>query len=126
MKYLGIDYGKKKVGVAISEGVVAAPYGVIQSSGLLDALQKVRQIISREEIELVVVGLAESGESRSMAEKFVGELKKDVAVEIVEETLSSKLADERMRMFGVKKGERAENDAMAAAIILDDYLETHA
>ena len=96
---------------------MAAPYGVIQSSGLLDALQKVRQIISREEIELVVVGLAESGESRSMAEKFVGELKKDVAVEIVEETLSSKLADERMRMFGVKKGERAENDAMAAAII---------
>jgi putative transcription antitermination factor YqgF len=122
MKYLGIDYGKRKVGLAISEGMTASPLTIIDSSSLVDALQKVKLVIERQEIECVVVGLAESGESRSMTEKFINELKKEIRVEVFEETLSSHLADERMRTFGVKKDGRANNDAFAAAIILEDYL----
>lgn len=123
MKYLGIDYGKKKVGLAISEGLTATPLTIVESSGLEDALQKVGHILVREGIDRVVIGLAESGESRSMTEKFIQRLSEDVEVVIVEETLSSKLADEKMRLAAVKKSKVKSNDAIAAMVILEDYLE---
>ena len=45
MKYLGIDYGKKKIGLALSDGSLASSYGVITSNGLSDAVQKVQKVI---------------------------------------------------------------------------------
>ena len=123
MKYLGIDYGKRKIGLAISEGFTASPLVVIESSGLEDALQKVRVFLVKEGVDKVVVGVAESGESRSMSQKFINRLREDVEVIEVEETLSSKLADEKMRIVDVKRSKIKVNDALAAAIILEDYLE---
>jgi putative transcription antitermination factor YqgF len=122
MKYLGIDYGKRKVGLAISEGISVSPLKVIEISSLVDAVQKVRQVIQAEQIDEVVVGMAESGESKSMTEKFVKELEKKIKVVVVEETLSSQQADKQMRELGVVRGKRGKNDAMAAAIILEGYL----
>lgn len=124
MKYLGIDYGKKKIGLAISEGFTASPFKIIESSGLEDALQKVRVILVKEGIDKVIVGVAESGESRNMTEKFISRLKDEIEVIPVEETLSSKLADEKMRIAQVKQSKIKANDAVAAAVILEEYLES--
>jgi putative transcription antitermination factor YqgF len=125
MKYLGIDYGKRKIGLAISEGLTASPLKIIESSGLEDAVQKVLLVIRQELINQVIIGRAESGESRKMTEKFISLLKMhEVSVQVVEETLSSKLADEKMRMADVKRSKIKTNDAVAAAIILEDYLNS--
>jgi putative transcription antitermination factor YqgF len=125
MKYLGIDYGKRKIGLAISEGLTASPLKIIESSGLEDAVQKVLMVIRQELINQVIIGRAESGESRKMTEKFISLLKMhEVSVQVVEETLSSKLADEKMRMADVKRSKIKTNDAVAAAIILEDYLNS--
>ncbi len=125
MKYLGIDYGKKKVGIALSEGLSASPYKVLEISGLVDALAQVKQIIRKEEIDTVVIGLAESGESKSMTEKFINELRaEEIDIIVVKETLSSHFADEQMRVNDVQKSKRAQNDALAAAFILEEYLDS--
>jgi putative transcription antitermination factor YqgF len=123
MKYLGIDYGKRKIGLAISEGLTASPLSIIESSGLEDALQKVRVFLAKEGVDKVVVGLAESGESRNMTQKFINRLKEEIEVIEVEETLSSKLADEKMRIADVKRSKIKTNDAVAAVIILEEYLD---
>ncbi len=124
MKYLGIDYGKRKVGLAISEGLSASPLKVVDSSGLDDALQKILHIIKGEQIDQVVIGKAESGESRSMTEKFVKQLEREIPVIVVEETLSSHFADQQMREMEVQKSKRGSNDAVAAAHILQEYLDS--
>ncbi len=124
MKYLGIDYGKRKVGLAVSEGELVSPLRVLDSSSLEDALTKVLLVLREENIEQVVVGMAESGESRGMTEKFVKELeKRGVFVIIAEETLSSYRADQYLRENKSKKSRIKKNDAMAARVILEDYLE---
>jgi putative holliday junction resolvase len=124
MNYLGIDYGKKKVGLAVSEGIGARPLGILSVSSLEDAVTKVLVVIRREAIDLVIIGVAESGESRKMTERFIEALKRlNIDIVSVEETLSSFMADRAMREAGTKKSKRGENDAVAAAIILEDYLD---
>lgn len=124
MKYLGIDYGKKKIGLAVSEGVIADPFKVIECSGLKDALQKVMQVVKAENIEVVVIGLPESGEARSITQKFIKGLRdKGTKIIEVDETLSTQEAGRLMREMGAKQSARKMEDALAAAIILQDYLD---
>ena len=130
MKYLGIDYGKTKMGTAYSEGEMASPGEVISISGLKDALEKIKVIISKKEIENVVIGIPESGEARQITEKFIQALKHDMlgGIQIieVEETLSTQIAQESMLSLGVSKKKRSKEDAYAAAEILQEYLDADA
>jgi putative holliday junction resolvase len=130
MKYLGIDYGKTKMGLAVSEGQVASVLKVMEISSLKDALQKVGKVIKDEEVERVVVGLPESGEARNITKKFLSELKakvKEDPVEVIEteETLSSFQA--RALMHELDMSQSAVNkkeDEYAAAIILQTFLDS--
>ncbi len=45
MKYLGVDYGLKKIGLAVSEGTLASPLQILHVSGKEDALAKLQQVI---------------------------------------------------------------------------------
>ncbi len=114
MKYLGIDYGKKKVGLAISEGMLAAPYQVISVSSLKDALNKIGSVIKKEGIDQVIVGLPDSGEAYKMAKNFIKVLGQEISVKAIDETLSTKQA--------IVAGSKHE-DSTAAAIILQNYLD---
>lgn len=122
MKYLGIDYGKNKVGLAISEGLTASPLKILEISGLKDALSKVYSILKQEKIEEVVIGVPESGQSYSLVKKFTKELEKVITVKEVEETLTSHDALEKMIKLGLKKSKRRQEDSYAAVIILQNYL----
>lgn len=124
MKYLGIDYGKKKIGLAISDGEIAEPFMILESFGLKDALNKVLKVVKEEGIEEVVVGMPESGEAKKITENFVRELGKDIKVMEVEETLSSKRAQKMMVDLDVPKEKRGDEDSYAAAYILQEYLDT--
>lgn len=123
MRYLGIDYGKKKVGLAISEGLTASPLKILEVSSLKDAINKVGSVIKAEGIELVVIGVPESGEARKIAEQFILELGKQIKVAEVEETLSSKDARDQMLNLNLSKKVRLKEDSFAAANILQNYLD---
>lgn len=122
MKYLGIDYGLKKIGLAVSDGQIASIYSVLQINSLKDAVSKLRDILAKEEIGIVVVGVAESGESRKIAKDFIKELRKyEIEVVEVDETLSTSDAQGLMRNLGIK--DKKKEDAYSAALILQNFLD---
>lgn len=129
MRYLGVDYGLKKMGLAISEGQIASPLNVLEISGLNDAVSKITNVIKQKTIGRVVVGVPESGEARSAVKKFLSKLKADLkneTVSVIEapETLSSNSAKELMIDLGVGKKSRQKEDAYAATIILQNFINS--
>ena len=126
MKYLGIDYGLKKIGLALSEGMIASPLTTLNTSSLSDALSKVQEIMTKEGIETVAIGLPDSGSSRQITEAFIAEFKKNSLVKIigVSETLSTQTAKRNLQQLGVSRKKRQQDDSLAAALILQDYLDS--
>ena len=125
MRYLGIDYGAKRVGLAISDesGGFAFPLTVLSNSE--DLLDEVGKICKENRIEEIVVGESMDfsfKENDIMKEiiPFVESLKKKLGlpVHMHPEFLTSK---EARRLQGKNK----MNDASAAAIILKSYLDTN-
>lgn len=126
MKHLGIDYGAKRVGIAISdaEGTIAFPRTTIPNDKEL--LAHLRDVIEKEHIEAVVVGDTRShgGAGNSItpeAEAFVATLEREtkLPVERVWEAWSS-IEASRYAPEG-----KTHEDAAAAAIILQRYLDIH-
>ncbi len=127
MKYLGIDYGKKKVGLSISEGLSVSPLKVLDVTSLIDAVNKTQKIISDEDVKVVVIGIAESGESKNMTLSFIKALQESSSgIQIISlpETLTTKRAEAKMITFGTSQKSRKKDDAMSAVIILEDFLES--
>lgn len=128
MRYLGVDYGLKKIGLSLSEGQIASAYEVVYIKGLKDALSKISQVIKKEEIERVVIGVPE-GEMGKVTKKFVQSLNTKYAHESVEiiatdETLSSHNARRLMIELEIPKNKRKEEDAYSAALILQEFLNS--
>ena len=124
LKVLAIDYGSKRVGLAVgdTELKVATPKGVLKNTH--DLLDRLRDIVIKSEVGLVVVGLplTPSGKEglRAMeVKRFVSELKKALAgVEVV-------LWDERYTTYEARQrmGRKGKDlDAISALIILEEYL----
>lgn len=129
MRYLGVDYGLRKVGLALSEGQIASPLKVLEINGLTDGVNKVFQAIKQEEVDRVVVGVPESGEARSAVKKFIANLKaelKESQVSVIEadETLSSSSAKDLMIDLNLSKEARKKEDAYSASLILQNFLDS--
>jgi len=120
MRYLGVDFGLKRIGLAISEGSIAAPLEVIQVKNKQDAINKISQVVEREGIDEVVLGLPESG-IRSEVLSIVTKFK--VPVHLMEETLTTFDAKKEMLKLGIGKKKRRMEDAYAACIMLQNYLD---
>lgn len=121
--YLGVDFGLRKIGFAISEGILASPYKTIQVKGLKDAVDKVVEVARKEKIAKIIVGLPE-GKIVSTVLGFINNLKKEgFDVESCDETLSTKQATRQMIELNIPKEKRKINDAYSAAIILQNYLD---
>jgi putative Holliday junction resolvase len=126
MKYLGIDFGTKNVGLAISnaEGTIAFPRETVANDERL--IPGLRRWVEDEGVDVVVVGdtRAASGEKNSASDKadaFIEALKAqlDIPVERGFEAWSS-LEASRFAPKG-----RAHDDSAAAAIILQRFLDMH-
>lgn len=125
MTILGVDYGRVKVGLAISEGKPSIPFCVLRVSSLMDAVRKITDIAWREKVEKIVVGISEE-DMQEEQEKFVGILgeKSGVKVETWDETLTTQDAQTLARAAGLSKKKRqGMEDAFAAAVMLQSYLE---
>lgn len=120
MKILGIDWGKRSVGLAVSEGILASPLRSLSISSLKDGVQQVQKVIKEEGIEQLVIGIPESGEAKKMAESAYLEFKKlDLDIVASDETLSTQKAGEYMKNYNIK----GDDHKMAAALILQEYLD---
>jgi putative Holliday junction resolvase len=125
-----LDVGEKRIGVAIADTAVriAVAFDTIIVDG--DELSKIAEIVIREGAKTIVVGYPrnQNGETTaqtSYVEKFAEGLA-DIAEEIVfqDESLTSVMAENRL--IDMKKPyTKGDIDAQAAAIILEDYMETH-
>lgn len=126
---LGIDYGRKRVGIALGE-TVAISRGFFENDENL--ISKIRNIISEDEVQTVVVGLPikDSGEEGELApeiKKFTNLLTKDLKVSVIfeDENDSSSAANQTLRDANIDiKSSKTEVDGMAAAIILQQYLDS--
>lgn len=126
MKILGIDYGRRKLGLAISEGYLSEPWKVLRVEHLDEALKKITQIIKDEKIEKVVIGVSE-GEMGRESKDFGMNLQQELEIQVDthDETLSTQDAVRLAIEAGMGRKKRNEmEDAFAASIILQDYLDS--
>lgn len=122
MRILGIDFGEKKMGLAIATGKTALPFGVINNpKGVIPRLQKICQ---EEEISQVVIGLplnldGTEGKMAKKVRRFGRELEKNLGLTICfwDERLTTEAAKERLI-------DKRLEDSSAAAIILQSYLDS--
>jgi putative holliday junction resolvase len=124
MRVLALDYGAARTGVAVSDatGTLARPVGVVARAATEDGLDRLEALVSEYEAELVVVGLpltlrGERGEQARETEAFVEALRGRLAVPVETE-------DERFTTaLAQQSGGRAPEDALAAAHLLQGWLE---
>lgn len=125
-----LDVGDKRIGVAHADTSVklAVAYATIEVDGL--EIDRLRGIIAELKPSIIVVGLPrnQSGETTKQTEKvrdFTRRLDEfDTEVVFQDESLTSVLAEEQLISTG-KPYTKADIDANAAAIILNDYLEAN-
>ena len=125
MRYLGIDYGGKRIGIALSDpgGRLAFPETVISHGNTQKAAEKIKAILEKEEVSKIIVGLPLGLDGKETAEsvevrQFTEGLKKRtmLPMEFENEMFTTRMA----KHPGVKKDRL---DASAAAIILQSYLD---
>ncbi len=134
-RILGIDFGERRVGLAVSDPlkIIAQPYATLVRDGGDGWWSQLAAVISEQEIELAVVGypLTMSGERGSQAQvvdKFIAELEQNLAVPVerYDERLSTVAARKALQQQGIKTGHNKEMvDRTAAALFLQDYLDSH-
>lgn len=123
MKYLGIDFGLKRIGLAVSEGELASPWQILEVKSFSDAVGKVFQIIIGGNFQEIIVGLPEGRMGRNVL-GFVKALRsRGVRTETYDEMLSSKKALQTMIDQGIGQKKRRFNDDYSAAEILQNYLD---
>lgn len=128
MSIIGIDFGARRIGVAVSEsGIIATPHSVIRNEG--DAVEKVAHVGSELEADLYVVGIARraitaAGEERFRTFADALRQKTCKAVVLWDETLTTVEASEQLRAAGrSRRDAEREIDMHAAAVILQSYLD---
>jgi putative Holliday junction resolvase len=134
MRYLAIDYGAKRTGLAVCDAAetIASPYSVLH--GQKDLIRRIGRVVASENIEAIVLGLPlnmddTEGPQARKVRAFAKELQSHVPVPVCfqDERLSSFGAEQKLEEFGLSKGKKRERlDALAAAEILQAFLEQKA
>ena len=132
---LSIDYGLKRIGLAISDESrsFAFPCGVIENKNFHFVLLNIKKIIDEKNINLVIVGMpynmnkenTTKSEVMVLVEKFVNKLQEsiNIPVETIDERLSSFSAEEKLKESGLSaKKSKKFIDTEAARLILEEYL----
>ncbi|MHC4616565.1 MAG: Holliday junction resolvase RuvX [Planctomycetota bacterium] len=131
MRYLAIDYGTKRTGLAICDPAetIASPLGVIE--GQKDLIARIAAIAGKEKVGAIVVGLPlnmddSAGPQAKLVFQFAAQLEKqlDIPVHFQDERLSSFGAKEKLAPVELaRKKKRKHVDAVAAAEILEAFIE---
>ena len=131
MRYLAIDYGARRTGLAVSDAdeKIASPLAVLD--GQKNLIERIAAIVKEQNVDAVVVGLplnmdGSQGFQAKRVLNFAGGLKNRLNISLYyqDERLSSFDADEKLSAAQFTKKEKLKRrDAVAAARILQDFLE---
>ena len=140
MKLLSLDVGDRRVGVAVSDdtGLIASPLTVIRRTSKVEDFDKIARLVQEQGVEGLVVGHplnrdGSAGPQAQRVERYSASLAEsllaqglDLPVLLWDERMSTQRAQEAMIAAGRKaKDRRGRIDAVAAAVILQDYLDEH-
>ena len=133
---MAIDLGEKRIGVAISDEsqTIAKAHSILSRKSRLEDFQRFANIIAEQKITLLVMGLpvplsGVEGQRAAWVRDYTAELAQhlDIPIEFWDESFSTKQAEASLHARG-KRGKKVKErvDAVAAAFILQDYLDAHA
>lgn len=133
-RYLALDYGTKRTGIAVSDTlkIIANGLTTVPTHTLLDYL---KTYLQKEDVERIIVGLPkqmnnEYSENMKHIRPFVKKLQSlypDIQIEYYDERFTSALAHKTMLDAGLKKTDRQNKslvDEISATIILQGYMES--
>lgn len=131
-RYLGLDIGDRWIGVAISDpsAKLASPLTIIKRSEDLADIEAIAHIINQYDVKQVIVGLPRAmdgslGRQAEKVEAFTQQMRRyiEVPVEFRDERLTTVSARRFMRETQTKKSKKKRDDAIAAAVILQGFLD---
>ena len=133
-RVLGVDYGERRIGLALSDplGIIAKPLTVIDRKKTTNYISRISEIISEKKVTSIVVGLpltlkGSYSKQTEIVLAFIDQLKTDLKIPVlaIDERLSSVSAEKSLQLQSVKTGhEKGRVDETAAAIILQEYLDS--
>lgn len=139
MTVVGLDFGERRIGVAVSDtrGLTAQPVRAIERSatgGLAEDIGRIREIVEARKAERIVVGLplnmdGSVGPAARRARRFANRLARETGLAVVlqDERLTTTEAERSLLLADESRARRRElRDAVAAALILQAYLDSQA
>lgn len=134
MRYLAIDYGMKRTGLAVCDTgeTIASPLAVVH--GRKDLIQRIQRVVASEGVEAIVLGLplnmdGTEGPQARLVHAFGKELGRQLGIPVhfQDERLSSFEAEQRLQEMDLSRAKKKERlDALAAADILQNFLDQRA
>jgi len=131
-RILAVDYGRKRVGLALSDelGITAQPLTVLTRKNRAADLNRFKEICARHAVAHIIVGhpvhiTGEDSEMAAEASRFAARLAKalNIETEMIDERLTSWEAKQMLSETNGRGSKRAQIDDVAAAVLLRDYLE---
>lgn len=136
MRIMGLDFGSKTVGVAVSDSLLITAQGVEiirrkEENKLRRTLARIEELILEYQVEEIVLGYpknmnATEGERAQLTEEFRDKLERRTGVPVTmwDERLTTVAADKAMIEMGIRRENRKEYvDMIAAQLILQGYLD---
>jgi len=121
--FLGIDFGLKHIGLALSQGELAEPLGEIKNGDLVKVVKQINQLCQDHGVDQIILGLP-SGPLEAQVKAFGRQLESGLGLPVIfsDETLSSQEALAKSLHMGQQKRRQLQH-AVAASLILQDYLD---
>ncbi len=133
MRILALDYGTRRVGLAISDELqlIAQPLEFVAAEPVAKLWERLRQVIREQGVELILVGMPRNmdgtyGAAAQKVQHFVSELEASIGLPVRtwDERLTSAQANRVLIQGNIRRAKRKEKvDQTAAAILLQSYLD---
>lgn len=134
-RILGIDFGTRRIGLSISDPLHILAQSLTTLQNDATTFKALAEIVKQEGVELIVVGMpfnlkGAKGSKAQEVEEFIARLEQVIGVTVVrwDERFTSSLAHDSMIRMGTRRKQRREEkgkiDAMAAAIMLQGFLDS--
>jgi putative Holliday junction resolvase len=130
---IGFDFGERRIGVAVGETStrIANPLGAIEERANDERFRAIGRIVDEWQPVGFVVGRPRHSDDSEhaiakLAEKFARRLESryHLPVEFIDETLTSAIAESELREIRTRASRKSDVDALAAAMILQSYLDS--
>lgn len=138
MRIMGLDFGSKTVGVALSDSLLITAQGLEiigrkEENKLRRTLARIEELIQEYEVTEIVLGLPKNmngteGERVALTREFAEKLERRTGLPVIfwDERLTTVAADKAMMEAGIRRERRKEYvDKIAASLILQGYLDSH-